>query len=88
MPGDGPLSHLIVIGASAGGMEALSERVSTLPEDLPAPIVIAQHLDPERESNLEEILSFEMRFAVDGRGGTRCVFESRGRPMDGGAASS
>ena len=48
MAEDGPLSHLVVIGASAGGVEALSELVSVLPEDLPVPIVIAQHLDPGR----------------------------------------
>ena len=57
MAGDETFSHLVVVGASAGGIEALSELVSTLPEDFTAPIVIAQHLDPERKSRLEEILS-------------------------------
>jgi two-component system CheB/CheR fusion protein len=47
---------LIVIGASAGGIEALSRLVSTLPADFPAPIVIAQHLEPSRVSHLPEIL--------------------------------
>jgi two-component system CheB/CheR fusion protein len=47
----------VVVGSSAGGIEALSELVSTLPEDLPVPVVIAEHFDPERESYLEEILS-------------------------------
>lgn len=51
------LSHLVVVGSSAGGVEALSEFVSTLPEKLPAPIVIAQHLDPNQPSHLEGILS-------------------------------
>jgi two-component system, chemotaxis family, CheB/CheR fusion protein len=51
------LSHLVVVGSSAGGTEALSELLSTLPDDLPVPVVIAQHLDPERDSHLEEILS-------------------------------
>ena len=54
---DNSFTHLVVVGASAGGIEALSELVSALPEDLPAPIVVAQHLDPKRESHLEEILS-------------------------------
>ena len=49
-------SNLVVVGSSAGGIEALSELVSTLPEDFSAPVVLAQHLDPERESNLKEIL--------------------------------
>jgi two-component system, chemotaxis family, CheB/CheR fusion protein len=57
MAEDNTISHLVVIGASAGGIEALTRLVSTLPEDLPVPIVIAQHLDPERASHLEQILS-------------------------------
>lgn len=50
-------SHLVVVGSSAGGTEALSELVATIPEDFPAPVLIAQHLDPDRESHLEDILS-------------------------------
>src|SRR5687767_15362297 len=52
-----PGSQLVVIGASAGGIEALSRVVASLPQDLPAPVVIAQHLDPRRPSHLGEILS-------------------------------
>lgn len=48
--------YLVVIGASAGGVEALSTLVSTLPLDFPAPIVLAQHLDPNRQSTLDHIL--------------------------------
>src|SRR5215216_3330632 len=48
--------QLVVIGASAGGVEALSTLVATLPADFAAPIVIAQHLDPRRLSHLGEIL--------------------------------
>src|SRR2546421_11859518 len=47
---------LIVVGSSAGGIEALSVLVSTLPADFPAPIVLAQHLDPTRPSSLGAIL--------------------------------
>jgi two-component system, chemotaxis family, CheB/CheR fusion protein len=49
-------SQLIVIGSSAGGIEALSRLVAGLPADLPAAVVIAQHLDPRRSSHLAEIL--------------------------------
>ncbi len=52
-----PDSHLVVVGSSAGGIDALSTLVATLPPDFPAPIVIAQHLDPERTSHLGEILA-------------------------------
>ena len=47
---------LVVVGSSAGGIEALSVFVSTLPKDFPAPIVLAQHLDPNRPSTLDSIL--------------------------------
>ena len=47
---------LVVVGSSAGGIEALSILVSTLPADFPAPIVLAQHLDPNRPSSLDTIL--------------------------------
>jgi len=48
---------LVVIGSSAGGIDALSTLVSTLPPDFPAPLVIAQHLDPSRPSALRAILA-------------------------------
>src|ERR687890_505862 len=51
-----PISQLVVIGSSAGGIEALSRVLSALPNDFAAPIVIAQHLDPHRPSHLAEIL--------------------------------
>lgn len=50
-------SHLVVIGSSAGGIEALSTLVSSLPADFAVPIIIAQHLDPRHPSRLVEILS-------------------------------
>jgi two-component system, chemotaxis family, CheB/CheR fusion protein len=50
-------SQLVVVGSSAGGIETLSRLVASLPADFPAPIVIAQHLDPRRPSHLPEILS-------------------------------
>jgi len=49
-------NELVVVGSSAGGIEALSILVSSLPKDFPAPIVLAQHLDPHRPSNLDQIL--------------------------------
>lgn len=55
---------LVVIGSSAGGIEALSTLVATLPGDFPAPIVIAQHLDPNHSSNLGSILARQTSLAV------------------------
>jgi two-component system CheB/CheR fusion protein len=56
-PANLQISQLVVIGSSAGGIEALSRLVASLPPDFPAPIVIAQHLDPRRPSHLHEILA-------------------------------
>ena len=49
-------NDLVVVGSSAGGVGALSTLVSTLAKDFPAPIVLAQHLDPQKPSHLGEIL--------------------------------
>jgi two-component system, chemotaxis family, CheB/CheR fusion protein len=54
---DNSFTHLVVVGSSAGGIGALSGLVTSLPEDFDAPIVVAQHLDPNRESHLQEILA-------------------------------
>jgi two-component system CheB/CheR fusion protein len=61
---DSPQPHLVVVGASAGGIDALSTLVSTLPADFPAPLVIAQHLDPRRPSHLSAILANRTSMAV------------------------
>jgi two-component system CheB/CheR fusion protein len=44
------------IGASAGGLEAYSQLLESLPADPGAAIVLVQHLDPHRGSSLPEIL--------------------------------
>src|SRR5262245_45184413 len=48
---------VIAIGASAGGVEALSELLSELPPALPASVLVVLHRPVERESHLREILS-------------------------------
>jgi two-component system CheB/CheR fusion protein len=58
-------TDLVVIGSSAGGVEALSVLVSTLPGDFPAPVVLAQHLDPSRPSNLDAILKRRTTLPVE-----------------------
>jgi len=61
---------LITIGASAGGIGTLSRLLAKLPGDLPAAIMIVQHLSPSFDSQLDEILgcqsSLPVRFAADG----------------------
>jgi two-component system, chemotaxis family, CheB/CheR fusion protein len=62
-PIQGP-HDLVVVGSSAGGVEALSILVGTLPEDFPAPLVLAQHVDPNRPSQLPGILQRATKLRV------------------------
>jgi two-component system chemotaxis response regulator CheB len=47
---------VVALVASAGGLDALSQVLSALPADLPAAIIVAQHIKPDRHSYLTEIL--------------------------------
>ena len=42
-----PGSPLLAIGASSGGPAALAKLLAALPADLPAPVVIVQHIDQQ-----------------------------------------
>src|SRR5262245_50802842 len=61
---------VIALVASAGGVDALSRVVQTLPRDLPAAVVVLLHLAPDRESLLPVILgrvaALDVDFARDG----------------------
>jgi two-component system chemotaxis response regulator CheB len=48
---------IIVVGASAGGVEALSRVVRGLPPGLPAAVFVVCHFPPGERSNLPDILS-------------------------------
>ncbi|HTM07884.1 MAG TPA: chemotaxis protein CheB [Verrucomicrobiae bacterium] len=52
-----PGHDIIVIGASSGGIEALVEVVSRLPEDIPAAMFIVVHVTPRSVSVLPDILN-------------------------------
>ena len=55
---------IVVVGASTGGVEALSALVQGLPDDLPAAVFVALHLSPQAPSHLPEILSRYSRLPV------------------------
>jgi two-component system chemotaxis response regulator CheB len=48
---------LVVIGASAGGVEALSDLLSYVPPNLRAIVVCATHRGPHQPNRLQEILA-------------------------------
>jgi two-component system chemotaxis response regulator CheB len=51
------LTHdIVVIGASSGGLEALTEIIAGLPDDLPAALFIVVHVPAQGTSLLPEIL--------------------------------
>ena len=54
--GTGPVS-IVGIGASAGGLEAVTALLRALPADTGMAFVLVQHLDPTHASMLTEILS-------------------------------
>ncbi|MFO0374906.1 MAG: CheR family methyltransferase [Alphaproteobacteria bacterium] len=56
----------IGIGASAGGLEALRELVSTLPKHatMPATYIVAQHLSPKHQSMLVQLVGRDTVLSV------------------------
>src|SRR5688572_2989401 len=52
-----PGHNLILLGASAGGVEAVSAVVAGLPTELDAAVCVVIHLRPDASSRLPEILA-------------------------------
>ena len=64
------MTNVLLIGASAGGIEPLIAVIERLPADLPAPVLIVVHIPPDAESRLPQILQrrseLRVRHAADG----------------------
>jgi two-component system chemotaxis response regulator CheB len=56
--------RIVVIGASAGGVEALLRLVRDLPADFPAAVCIVLHIPPDAPSLLAHILGRESKLPV------------------------
>ena len=56
-PGRASASTVVGVGASAGGLDAIGELLSSLSVGAPAAYVVVQHLDPDRASLLPELLA-------------------------------
>lgn len=57
-------TYLVGIGASVGGLEALSQLLAHLRPDLPCAYLVLQHLSPSYRSMLAEILARETALTV------------------------
>ena len=63
--GSAAIPNLIVIGASLGGLKAVSHLLGALPPDLPAAIILIQHLSPHSVSRLASILNAQTQLTVE-----------------------
>lgn len=62
---------IVVIGTSAGGLEALDNLLGQLPSDLPASFLVVQHMSPQASGDalvhrLSRHKSFHCKLATDG----------------------
>ena len=62
--GAGKRFPTVGIGTSAGGVHALQMFFENLPDDLDAAFVVVVHLDPERQSELSNILAARTKMPV------------------------
>lgn len=69
-PQAGILSRVVGVGSSAGGIAALQDLLRGLPIGQPIAYVVAQHMSPDQDSHLVELLAREtdlkVVFATDG----------------------
>jgi two-component system chemotaxis response regulator CheB len=61
---EGVPRDMIVIGASAGGVETLTGLFASLPADLPAVVAVVLHRSPVHESRLTAVLGRRARLPV------------------------
>ena len=59
-----PRRFIVGLGASAGGLEALSALIANLPTDLGAAYVVVQHMSPTHRSMLVQLLARETQMPV------------------------
>jgi len=58
------IAEAVVVGASAGAVEALSAILPTLPGDYPLPLLVVVHLPPDRKSVMVELFRSRCRLDV------------------------
>jgi two-component system response regulator WspF len=63
LPG-APLAPILALGASTGGPLALARVLGSLPPDLPAAVIVVQHIEPEFTDGLAEWLGSQCALPV------------------------
>ncbi|HEY1172040.1 MAG TPA: chemotaxis protein CheB [Verrucomicrobiae bacterium] len=64
MPDDDASLEAVVIGASAGAVDALSKLLPLFPADFPAPIIIVIHLPPDQKSAMPALFAAKCQLTV------------------------
>jgi len=63
-PAERPHFRVVVVAASAGGLNALAALLTALPSDFPLPLAIVQHIDPNHVSLIANILGRRTKLLV------------------------
>jgi len=58
------MMRAVVIGASAGGVQALSQVLPSLPVDFPLPVLVVVHIPPRRDNALVDLFAGKCRIPV------------------------
>lgn len=61
---ESPHTHLVVMGASAGALDALSSVLTRLPQGYPLPIMVVVHLPADKKSILAELIKSKCQVDV------------------------
>ncbi len=56
--------HIVGVGASAGGLEAIEKLFEFMPDNTGAAYVVVQHLSPDFKSHMEELLARKTSMAI------------------------
>lgn len=62
-PGSRP-THIVGIGASAGGLEALEQFFNAMPSETGLAFVVVQHLSPDFKSLMDELLAHRTKMPI------------------------
>lgn len=57
-------ARAVVIGASAGGVQALSHILTALPADFPVPLLVVVHVPPRKDNALVDLFAGKCGLAV------------------------